>query len=318
VGISPEKNPFDVPSFPVFLEEFLHQPAWSALEKRDVQLLFLPDGQELNFENSLSARSLTRWESLLNAGFLVDILQNERLVSHFHPIWDLKAQTLFGHECLIRGQDSQGNLVPPGRLFSTASETDLTFNLDRQARQTALKSAAVFDASTKLFINFVPTAIYDPVFCLESTVSLARQLGIAPSRIVFEVIETEEVEDWKHLDEILLFYRKAGFLIALDDVGSGYSSLNRLVQVRPDIIKVDIAIVRDIDRDSIKQSVFRALAQICQESDIKLLAEGIETPSELAYVRDEGADLAQGFLWGPPGPELAQRNIDDYSRRIVP
>ncbi|NNM67527.1 MAG: EAL domain-containing protein, partial [Spirochaetales bacterium] len=272
----------------------------------------------LSFENSLSARSLARWEALLNAGFLVDILQNERLVSHFHPIWDLKSQTLFAHECLIRGQDAQGNLVSPGRLFSTAAQTEMTFNLDRQARQTALKTASTLEASTKLFINFVPTAIYDPVFCLESTVALARQLGIAPAQIVFEVIETEEVEDWKHLDEILLFYRKAGFLIALDDVGSGYSSLNRLVQVRPDIIKVDIAIVRGIDRDSIKQSVFRALMQICRESGIKLLAEGIETPSELAYVRDEGADLAQGFLWGPPVPELALNSFGEHSRRVGP
>ena len=195
---SPDTRDFEVASFSEFLERFLKQPSWSALEKRDVQALFLPTGQELNFENSLETRSLARWESLLNAGFLVDILQNERLVSHFHPIWDLKTQTLFGHECLIRGRDSAGNLISPGRLFSTASETDLTFNLDRQARQSALKAAASFDGTTKLFINFVPTAIYDPVFCLETTVSLAHQLGITPDRIVFEVIETEEVEDWKH------------------------------------------------------------------------------------------------------------------------
>ncbi|NNM53906.1 MAG: EAL domain-containing protein [Spirochaetales bacterium] len=294
---------FFVPSFAEFLSSLLQFSAWTALEKQDTILLFTP-GSSFALSPNVEIRTLARWESLTNAGFLIDILSNNRLVSHFHPIWDLPRQTLFGYECLIRGQEANGALIPPSRLFGAAKENRLLFNLDRQARQSALRSAARFPVQTKLFINFVPTAIYDPIFCLESTVGLAHQLGITPDRVVFEVIETEEVDDWNHLEKILTFYRKNGFQIALDDVGSGYSSLNRLVQIRPDIIKIDLEIIRNIERDPVKQSVFRALAAIARENGIKLLAEGVETSEELAFVTNEGADLAQGYLWGPPSAEL--------------
>ncbi len=295
---------FPVESFDEFLNALLSLPIWTLQEKQDTLVLFSPH-TNFTLGPDLENRSLAGWESLREARFLTEVLRQDRLVSHFHPIWDLKARTLFGHECLIRGQDEQGVLIPPAKLFGAAQENRLLFNLDRQARQSALKTAAQYPSSTKLFINFVPTAIYDPIFCLESTVGLSRQLGIAPERIVFEVIETEEVEDWHHLERILTFYRKNGFQIALDDVGSGYSSLNRLVQVKPDIIKIDLEIIRGIEKDPVKQSVFRALAKIAQENGIQLLAEGVETAQELAFVTQEGADLAQGYLWGPPSAQLS-------------
>ncbi len=294
---------FSITSFGEFLDELLKFAAWTKLEKQDTMLLFTP-GSSFALSPEVEIRTLASWEALTEARFLTDILTHNRLVSHFHPIWDLSQQTLFGYECLIHGQDEHGALIPPSRLFGAAQENRLLFNLDRQARQSALKTAAGFPSQTKLFINFVPTAIYDPVFCLESTVGLARQLGITPERVVFEVIETEEVDDWNHLEKILTFYRKNGFQIALDDVGSGYSSLNRLVQIRPDIIKIDLEIIRHIERDPVKQSVFRALATIAHENGIQLLAEGVETPEELAFVTQEGAALAQGYLWGPPSAEL--------------
>lgn len=305
-GVSTKENPFRVPSFSVFLKNFLSKEELTSVEKKDIQLLFLPDGTSLSFESLTSVRTLLQWESLLEADYLVEILQQERLVTYFHPIWDLKSKTIFGYECLIRGYDAQGNYITPSRLFSTASKSDLVFNLDRQARLTALKTASKFQHFPRIFINFVPTSVYDPVFCLASTVETAIQLHIAPSRIVFEVVETEQIDDWNHLNGILNYYRNMGFMIALDDVGSGYSSLNRLVHVRPDIIKVDLHIVRGIDKDPLKQSVFRGLSQICKEGNIMLLAEGVETKEELAFIESEGAWLAQGFLWGAPSPEIQQ------------
>ncbi len=294
----------EVLSFSDFLIRLLSFPRWTPLEKHNIPLLFLPSGQALTFESSLQTKTLTKWESLQKAEILLDILENRRLTSHFHPIWDVRRQTVFGHECLLRGFEPTGSPVAPSLLFSSAAENDLIAALDQQARHIALQTASQFPPTGKLFINFVPSAINDPHNNLESTIDLAEKLGIEPSRVVFEVVETEEIEDWDHLETILGYYRRCGFQIALDDVGTGYSSLSRLVTLNPDIIKVDISIIRDIDRHPLKQSVFKALSNICRENGIHLLAEGVETPGEYEFILTEGADLAQGFLWGKPQPTM--------------
>ena len=300
--INPEG--IDVISFSDFLLRLLSFPRWTAIEKHNIPILFLPQGAKLTFETSLHTKSLTKWESLQKAEILLDILENRRMTSHFHPIWDVRRQTVFGHECLLRGFEPTGLPVAPALLFTSAAENDLMAALDQQARHIALQTASQFPPAGKLFINFVPSAINDPHNNLESTIDLAEKLGIEPSRVVFEVVETEEIEDWDHLDTILGYYRRCGFQIALDDVGTGYSSLSRLVTLDPDIIKVDISIIREIDRHPLKQSVFKALSHICRDNGIRLLAEGVETQGEFEFVLSEGADLAQGFLWGKPQPTL--------------
>jgi len=286
--------------FSAFLGRFLGLVPWSAVEKDGVSVLFLPRGQELTFASSREARSLAQWFALQEAEFLARIVEDKALVTHFHPIWDLRTDVLYGWECLTRGVAADGALIPPGRLFPAAAASGMTFPLDRLSRQTALRSAQAAALPGRLFINFIPTAIYDPVFCLKTTVDLAEALGLDPGRIIFEVVESEQIDDEAHLKAIVDYYRKKGFRVALDDVGSGYSSLNLLVALKPDVIKVDIKIVRNIDTEPANQAVFRALAGIAQESGALLLAEGVETPAEAEWTRNHGADLGQGFLWGPP------------------
>jgi EAL domain-containing protein (putative c-di-GMP-specific phosphodiesterase class I) len=117
---------------------------------------------------------------------------------------------------------------------------------------------------------------------------------------VFEVVESEQIRDEDHLKDIVDYYRAKGFRIALDDVGSGYSSLNLLVALEPDVIKVDLKIIRDIDKLPANQAVFQALAGIAAQTGALLLAEGVETAAELDWCRAHGASLAQGYFWGPP------------------
>jgi len=174
----------------------------------------------------------------------------------------------------------------------------MTFPLDRLARQSALRQAQAEHLTGRLFINFIPTAIYDPVFCLKTTVDLALSLGLDPDNIVFEVVESEHIDDESHLKSIVDYYRGKGYRVALDDVGSGYSSLNLLVALKPDVIKVDLKIIRNIDRQPANQAVFRALAGIAAQTGARLLAEG--------------ATLAQGFFWGNP------RRIPTSTRSSVP
>lgn len=212
----------------------------------------------------------------------------------------MKSNSIFGYEALIRGVYPDGTLMYPDEIFKKSTRNNTNFKLDQICRETALKTAATKRVNKKIFINFLPTSIYDPEFCLQATVKWAKQLDYDPKNIIFEVVETEKVEDKTHLKDILNFYRKKGFLIALDDVGEGYSSLNMIIDIKPDIIKVDRNIIDNIQNDNMKQSIYKALRQISHENDIKLLAEGVETVEELNIVREIGVDYVQGFYYSKP------------------
>ena len=292
-----------------FLERIREAQFFNALERRDIAAALLAPHEDLTFDAFNRTRSLERWLSLLEARGLLEILEEQRFLAWFQPILSARTQAVIGHEALLRGQRADGSLMFPGEIFGCAAENDLMFQVDRQARQTALRAAVERQLSGLLFLNFVPTAIYDPTHCLQSTVGTAKQLGIQPERIVFEVIETEKVGDIAHLKTILEFYRAAGFRVALDDVGSGYASLKMLTMLRPDIIKVDMEIVRGIHADPDRQTVFRALVGLARDLGIQVLTEGIETEDELAYVVAAGADLVQGYLFGRPVPDPAEQRI---------
>ena len=113
-----------------------------------------------------------------------------------------------------------------------------------------------------------------------------------------------QLQDKEHLKTILNFYRNKGFLIALDDVGEGYSSLNMIIDIKPDIIKVDRNIIENIDTDTMKQSIYKALRTICVDNNIKILAEGVETPYELEKIKEIGVDYAQGYYFAKPSSEI--------------
>lgn len=144
-----------------------------------------------------------------------------------------------------------------------------------------------------LFINFTPAAVYDPVFCLRSTVEAVEAAGISPERIVFEVTETEEAKDVDHLKNIAAFYREKGFRVALDDVGSGYSSLNMIHRLRPDFIKLDMQLVRGVDQDPYKALVAGKVLEMARGLGVETIVEGVETEGELAWAREQGATFAR-------------------------
>jgi len=191
----------------------------------------------------------------------------------------------------------------PDVFFEKSERNDLNFKVDRLCRESALKTAAVKGISQKVFINFIPTTIYDPEFCLSSTVKWAKQLEFDPSNIIFEVVETENVQDKEHLKNILSYYREQGFQIALDDVGEGYSGFNMLISLKPNIIKVDRQIIENIDKDEFKQSVYKALYTLAKENDIEVLAEGVETSFELEMIESIGVDYLQGYYFARPSAE---------------
>ena len=274
------------------------------LEKDEIKVFIENKDNELSLGTIFFAKSLNRYLHFIEDRNFFDILENNSLTAHFQPIIDMKTNKIFAYEALTRGVLPNGDLMYTDILFKKSQRNDTNFVLDRMCRETALKTTAVKKIDAKVFINFIPTSIYDPEFCLASTVKWAKQLEFDPKNIVFEVVETQNVKDKEHLKTILNYYRKEGFLIALDDVGEGYSSLNMIIDIKPDIIKVDRNIIENIDTDTMKQSIYKALRTICIDNGIKILAEGVETPYELEMVKEIGVDYAQGYYFARPSAEI--------------
>lgn len=278
-------------------------------EREECNGLFLDEGEALTLSGLLQARSLDVMIGRAEGQWLVSLMEEQRLSAHFHPIVAMQGDNeTFAHECLLRGRGEDGELISPARLFGAARRADLLFHLDRAARLTAIHDAMDQELPGRIFINFNPTAIYDPVFCLQTTVRAVQDAGIDPSRLVFEVIESDEVEDSDHLLNILNFYRKAGFGVALDDLGSGYASLNLLTALRPDFVKFDRELIEGIDSNPYKQKVFAKLAEMARDLDVRTVAEGIETEAEWDFLKSHDVDFAQGFLLcKPDSPPQAPR-----------
>jgi EAL domain-containing protein (putative c-di-GMP-specific phosphodiesterase class I) len=278
--------------------------ALTALEADDTRVLFVAGAAEPSAADVARVSSLTRFQALLDSAWLVDVLEEARLTSLFQPIalGDDPGRVV-GHEALLRGAGADGAVLPPARLFEAARRAGLLFPLDLAARRTHIASAARAGLGGLLFLNFTPTAIYDPAMCLRSTVAAIDAAGIAHERVVFEVVESEAIADTDHLRAILDYYRAAGFRVALDDVGAGYSSLNRLHLLRPDLLKLDMQLVRGVHADPYKAVVAEKVLELADTLGIPVLAEGVETADELAWLQARRIRYVQGWHVGRPAAE---------------
>ncbi|AVH69045.1 EAL domain-containing protein [Nostoc sp. 'Lobaria pulmonaria (5183) cyanobiont'] len=270
-------------------------------ELKETQVLFIQGTFQPQLHDFSDIASLQRFIKLNQSGWLVEMLATERFTSYFQPIVSINdTSQIFGYESLLRGLDEQGNLVLPTPIVELATEAGLLPQVDQVARLSTITQFSRYEVSGHIFINFAPTSLYDPAFCLRSTVEAIDTAGISHDRVVFEVVESDNPQDLTHLKTVLKYYRDAGFLVALDDLGSGYSSLNLLHQLRPDFIKLDMELIRDVHQDLYKASITEKLLEITQKLNIQTVAEGIECIEELNWLRERGANFAQGYLIGKP------------------
>jgi EAL domain-containing protein (putative c-di-GMP-specific phosphodiesterase class I) len=149
----------------------------------------------------------------------------------------------------------------------------------------------------------MPNAVYRAETCIRATLEAATRCNFPLERIIFEVTEQEQVLDIPHLTNILRAYRKQGFMTAIDDFGAGYAGLNLLADFQPDLIKLDMALIRGIDGDQVRQVLVETTLEMCRRLDIRVIAEGIETRAELDCLRQMGVELFQGYLLARPGFE---------------
>lgn len=249
---------------------------------------------------------------------LFDLLGMESLVAHFQPILSLKSHSVVGYEGLVRGVRSDATgMVPPSTIFETARKKGRLIQLDRLCRTVILDGYREIQqegTDTLLFLNFESSLLNSVAPGNGHLLEQVAKRGINPSNIVIEIVESH-VRRTVNLIDFVDFYRSKGFLIALDDVGAGYSNFDRIVAIRPDILKVDRSIVKDLEKDYYKQEVFKSLGNLARKTGTLILAEGIETEEEALCAMGLNADLAQGYLFARP--QLHDPKIDGQARQAV-
>lgn len=197
----------------------------------------------------------------------------------------------------MRGPEGQGAAY----VLDRVSEEN-KYGFDQLCRTTAIELASdlgIAQDGSHLSINFLPNAVYEPKACIRLTLAAAMRTGFPLQNIIFEFTENESF-DTNHILNILRSYRAMGFKTAIDDFGAGYAGLGLLTKFQPDIVKLDMELIRDIDTDSVKQTIVCHTLHILEDLGITPVCEGVETHAEFETLRDLGVDLMQGYLLARP------------------
>jgi EAL domain-containing protein (putative c-di-GMP-specific phosphodiesterase class I) len=219
----------------------------------------------------------------------------------FHPIVDVGARRVWAYEALVRGPDGQG----AGWVLDQVTE-DNRYAFDQSCRVKAIElAAALFDAADRplLSINFLPNAVYVPAACIRATLAAADRTGFPVDRIMLEFTEGERMEDVDHVKSIVREYQARNLITAIDDFGAGFSGLGLLAEFRPDVIKLDMGLIRNIDADDGRKAIVNGIVATARMLNLKVVAEGIETLGEMRALETLGIRLMQGFLFARPQVE---------------
>jgi EAL domain-containing protein (putative c-di-GMP-specific phosphodiesterase class I)/GGDEF domain-containing protein/predicted transcriptional regulator len=233
---------------------------------------------------------------------LTDILSHQRLRPVFQPIVDMRNARIIGHEGLIRGP-ADSPLHAPAALFHAASNHGMADALERQCVLTVIEEFARLDPGGKLFLNLSPAGLRGGILEADAVLEVLRRKRLTRNRIIIEITESEPTNDFAPLIDAALQHRNAGFEIAMDDLGEGFSSLRLWSELRPHFVKVDKHFIRGIHQDPVKLQFVRSIQQIAENSASRVVAEGIETRADLMILLDLGIACGQGFFIGRPSAQ---------------
>ncbi len=234
----------------------------------------------------------------------------------FQPIVDLIDGVPFAYEALVRGPAGEG----AASVLSKVSNAN-RYAFDQQCRVKAIECAAaagLIETGARLSINFLPNAVYSPAACIQLTLKTAKAVAFPTERLIFEFTENEEMAEPDHVAKIIATYRQMGFGTALDDFGAGYAGLNLLARFQPDIIKLDMELVRGLDASLPRRMIVDGVVKMCKSLGVTVVAEGIETAGELETLRAIGVRYIQGFYFAEPAFEaLPVVQLPYFQKRLV-
>ncbi len=286
----------------------------SPYTQRSVRAAYAPGGlttAESIFAALLYAEPLSVLLQRIEHEWVRDAFREDWFFSVFHAIVEAAAGQVFAYETLIRARHPETQeVIGAGAIIRACEELNLQHQLDQRARQSAIRHAAALGLpDARFFINFMPNTIYKPEICLRTTMETAAACGMEVDRLVFEVVETEQIPDMAHLHHILDYYRAQGMGTAVDDMGAGFTSTEYLYALRPDYVKLDRDVMVEAEKETKARHKLDVLVNTAHSLDIKVIAEGIETPAQMAICREAGVDYLQGFLFArpanPPQPVAA-------------
>jgi EAL domain-containing protein (putative c-di-GMP-specific phosphodiesterase class I)/ActR/RegA family two-component response regulator len=234
---------------------------------------------------------------------VADILENERVESRFQPWVSLKKRSIVGFEGLCRGvRKDTLNLISPVPLLELSKRRNLLKPMDRLFRKKVLEGfapAARRNPDLVLSVNFDTSVLNEDEKALDDFIAAVRANRLDPSHIAIEILESKSCELCR-LKRFIENQRKLGFLIALDDIGAGYSNMERIAELKPDLIKVDRTLVMGLHQSYHKQEVFKCMVKLAHSLGALLIAEGAETEEETMRALELGADMIQGFYFSRP------------------
>ncbi|MCS7164622.1 MAG: EAL domain-containing protein [Thermodesulfovibrio sp.] len=226
---------------------------------------------------------------------------------HFQPIFSAKTGTIFGYEALTRHKSIK-NIK---NLFLEARKNGSIFILDMICRRNAIKEASRQNIDSYLFINICPETLSYPNHEVGITDRFAEEFGFPKNRIVLEITEQSAIENYEIFIKSVSYYKNRGYKIAIDDFGAGFGGPKLLSLLEPDIVKIDKYFIHAIEENNFSKYFIDFTVQVCHKLNIMVVAEGIETPTQLSEVINMGADLLQGFYLGKPEEKINKnRNVD--------
>ena len=234
---------------------------------------------------------------------LQKIIINQEIYTVFQPIVDLRDLSIIGYEALSRGPKGT-EYASPQMLFALALECGLSFELDRLCRRKAFENAQHMKTNSKIFVNTLTTTIHDPEFRGYYLKELLEDLEIKPENVVFEISEKMAIENYDMFRAELRDYTDIGIIHTDANLAKGYSDLERVMELNPGYLKLDISLVQDIHKSFIKQEMMKAMSNLAENIGSKVIAEGIETKSEYEMLMSLGIKYGQGFLFARPSEDL--------------
>ena len=239
---------------------------------------------------------------------LQKIIIEKNITTVYQSVVDLKSLEIIGYEALSRGP-SGTEFTNPTLLFILASEFGLSFELDVLCREKAFANIRSMETDKKIFVNTLAMTIHDPEFRGKYLEKLLEDIKVKPHNVVFEINEKMAIDNYDLFKMAMKDYTDIGIVHASDDMGTGYSGLEKVMELNPGFMKIDISLVRDVDTSYIKQQIIKAMVTLSNGLDSNIIAEGVETRAEYEMLRDLNVKYGQGYFFGMP-MDILQKTVE--------